>query len=48
MRWMRKEEITAGFCMGAVGQTPFQPGFGAADSCRPWVGCEVKLLQQLL
>lgn len=40
MRWVRKEEVTAGLCMGAVGQTLFQPGFGAADSCRPRVGCE--------
>lgn len=40
MRWMRKEEVMAGFCMGAMGQMPFQPGFGAAGSCGPRVGCE--------
>lgn len=33
-------DIIAGLCMGAEGQMPSQPGFEAADSCGPWVGCE--------
>lgn len=40
MRWMRKEEVTAGLYMGAAEHVPFQPGFGAAGSCGPQVGCE--------
>lgn len=36
---MRKDEVTAGLCMGAVVQVSFQPGFGAANSCGPRVGC---------
>lgn len=33
-------DIIAGLCMVAEGQMPSQPGFEAADSCGPWVGCE--------
>lgn len=34
------EDIISGLCMGAEGQMPSQPGFEAADSCGPWMGCE--------
>lgn len=34
------EEVIAGPCIGAIVQTLFQPGFGAADSCGPRMSCE--------